>query len=114
MVSTWREDLRLLDELQLDELHKACARRCAEVSGLTSAGTLRPLASRGLRLEALREVELRAKAKEGLREIAAAFLSADFQVPCKLAGRWCARRAVRWPCRRGAGDLKVNWLSEGT
>lgn len=80
-MSTWREDLRLLDELQLDELHKACARRCAEVSGLTSAGTLRPLASRGLWLEALREVELRAKAKEGLREIAAAFLSADFQVP---------------------------------
>ncbi|CAK9041954.1 unnamed protein product [Durusdinium trenchii] len=66
----WMQDLRHIDELRLDELHQAVAARCTQVTSLTSA---------------IREVELKAKAKEGLQQIAAAFLSPDFQARCSLA-----------------------------
>ncbi|CAL1139654.1 unnamed protein product [Cladocopium goreaui] len=66
----WMQSLRHVDELRLDELHKACAASSTEVNALTSA---------------VREVELKAKAKEGLQQIAAAFMNPDFQARCSLA-----------------------------
>ena len=66
----WMQDLSHVDELRLDELHQACASSNTEVSALTSA---------------VREVELKAKAKEGLQQIAAAFMNPDFQARCSLA-----------------------------
>lgn len=66
----WMQSLRHVDELRLDELHKACASSSTEVNALTSA---------------VREVELKAKAKEGLQQIAAAFMNPDFQARCSLA-----------------------------
>ncbi|CAJ1393550.1 unnamed protein product [Effrenium voratum] len=66
----WMKQLRFVDEPRLSELHRACAEQAAQVSSLTSAA---------------REVELKLAAKEGLQQIASAFLSADFQARCSLA-----------------------------
>ncbi|CAE7455410.1 scrn3 [Symbiodinium natans] len=66
----WMQDLRHIDDQRLDELHKILSKGFAEVQSMISAA---------------REVELKSMAKQGLQNIASAFLSADFQARCSLA-----------------------------
>jgi len=66
----WMQGLRHINEVQLDDLHKAIAAQCTEILAATTLA---------------REAELRSEARRGLEDVVAAFQSADFQARCGLA-----------------------------
>mmetsp|Transcript_68604 Transcript_68604/g.221659 ORF Transcript_68604/g.221659 Transcript_68604/m.221659 type:complete len:201 (+) Transcript_68604:276-878(+) len=68
----WMQGLRHVDEVQLDGLHQAAVALCTDARVATTVA---------------REAELSASARRGLRDMAAAFASADFQARCAPALR---------------------------